>query len=631
MQVKCYSLWSGTQLTEKEKEELKKLDVIRTNLHTKITTDVIKDNEMLSNGVYESVRRGIALMMEKDYLYDNENNKYIEDKIEAKEDKKYGCLMIHLPKDITNDILKFGKDNIKNEDLYKENGDKYGLEYDLHITIKYGIEEKNGDEIFKFCNKPIKIKLGEIFRFSNEDQSYDVLNVKIISDDLIKLNKEIDDNFKHITTFEYQPHCCIGYVKKGKCKELDGNDIFKGKEFILTDYFYSNADKDKFYNKVKPISANDDIIDKINDILTNNIENDIYKYNVSDKEKRTIQISSSIEEICKLIGIKVVTKFSGSWGSESAYVSFYFRGFDIGNQYVISGHTNYKRDYINIDTNDDIKEIGIQIYNIIKDAIKYILSEENLKYYEEDEKKEAQLIYNKFYNSINNNAKKIKATELDGYWIDTNVQNYEKAVNEIDTSHAEWALNNGYEGVSKESIELEEYDISEVIRNYPELVAIRNIKGKYETVYTFTAKNIEKFEKAKKLFIEYLYNQGIISGIDEEIKYDVYYIRDNNIKSNYMSTPVMDNPEEKNYSQDTYNMVNLDNVNTYLYDDNFINQIADILQSKGFKKPADMYELKTQLEQIVNEGLLKEPNHSTSNSPFNFEDIDLKNFINILK
>lgn len=75
MQVKCYSLWDGSKLSGSEIEELKKLDIDRTNLHGKITNDVIKDNNLdVTKGIYDSVRRGIALMMEEDYNISLKNN-----------------------------------------------------------------------------------------------------------------------------------------------------------------------------------------------------------------------------------------------------------------------------------------------------------------------------------------------------------------------------------------------------------------------------------------------------------------------------------------------------------------------------------------------------------------------------
>jgi len=47
------------------REGVEKLDVIRADLHGKITNDIIKDNN-LTNGIYQSVRRGIALLIEND-------------------------------------------------------------------------------------------------------------------------------------------------------------------------------------------------------------------------------------------------------------------------------------------------------------------------------------------------------------------------------------------------------------------------------------------------------------------------------------------------------------------------------------------------------------------------------------
>lgn len=75
MQVKCYALWDGTPLTTEQVETLKQLDVVRTTLHGEITNTVIKDNDLdVTKGIYDSVRRGIALMMEEDYKHNKKNN-----------------------------------------------------------------------------------------------------------------------------------------------------------------------------------------------------------------------------------------------------------------------------------------------------------------------------------------------------------------------------------------------------------------------------------------------------------------------------------------------------------------------------------------------------------------------------
>lgn len=68
LHVKCRPLWCNEKLTYKKQKELKTTDVIRTDLHTKITHEVIENNRnKLPYMNYDDVRRGIALLIEKDY------------------------------------------------------------------------------------------------------------------------------------------------------------------------------------------------------------------------------------------------------------------------------------------------------------------------------------------------------------------------------------------------------------------------------------------------------------------------------------------------------------------------------------------------------------------------------------
>jgi 2'-5' RNA ligase len=109
------------------------------------------------------------------------------------------------------------------------------------------------------------------------------------------------------------------------------------------------------------------------------------------------------------------------------------------------------------------------------------------------------------------------------------------------------------------------------------------------------------------------------------------------IESAYMSTPVYDGSQEKSYSQDSYFNVNIDNLADMIYDEDFAEQIVEILKSKGYKNVTkdNIYspELKQQVNVIINDILMNRPNRDKSNNLCDYmpEDIDLKHWMGILK
>jgi hypothetical protein len=134
-----------------------------------------------------------------------------------REDFKYefGCVMLKLNTSEWDDILSL----IDKEDIYDVDG--FGLEKDTHITIFFGIlgdvDPKDVVKKLKDITVPEYIELKDISIFETNDL-YDV--VKFDIDDkheiLTGINNYIEDIFPNKKTFEYHPHCTIGYVKKGR-------------------------------------------------------------------------------------------------------------------------------------------------------------------------------------------------------------------------------------------------------------------------------------------------------------------------------------------------------------------------------------------------------------------------------
>ncbi len=168
-----------------------------------------------------------------------------------KDNEKLGCLMVDMPKEVDNVIKKFVSDNINDKEklYYSEQFDYVqGIPENFHVTVKYGLYEIN-DSAIKELYRPIKFKLGKIDKFKQDD--YDVLIVKIESEDLMGLNKKVCEEFENKTTFEYSPHLTLAYVTKGSYDNLVGKSISDSNNIItlgVDKYIYKPYKNDKGVN-----------------------------------------------------------------------------------------------------------------------------------------------------------------------------------------------------------------------------------------------------------------------------------------------------------------------------------------------------------------------------------------------
>ena len=154
-----------------------------------------------------------------------------------------GCLMVPLDSELSKKIKNWGKKYIPSSSLHP----KEGRETNNHITLLYGICTTNEDvvrEIFEE-RKPIKAKLGKIGYFRSSDE-FDVVIIKVESEDLKKKHKEVCDTLNVKKTFdEYKPHCTIAYVKKGEAAKYAGDTTFDGIELEFKKVIFSDKDKKK--------------------------------------------------------------------------------------------------------------------------------------------------------------------------------------------------------------------------------------------------------------------------------------------------------------------------------------------------------------------------------------------------
>lgn len=162
------------------------------------------------------------------------------------------CVFGKVPDALANRIIRFGREKIPTKDLYVlETG--HGRELDPHITILYGLHSQDPKEFESFLDhnkKVLKVKLGKISLFKTND-SFDVVKIEVISQDLININHKIKRTFTHTSSYpKYIPHITIAYVKKGKGDELDGSKKFLNTEFEIKELGFSNKNKKKIHFKI---------------------------------------------------------------------------------------------------------------------------------------------------------------------------------------------------------------------------------------------------------------------------------------------------------------------------------------------------------------------------------------------
>ena len=154
---------------------------------------------------------------------------------------------IDVPEKLADDIIKWGKNKIKDSEIFVSQTDpSFGREDEMHVTVLYGIHSEDKDEVEKYIigQKPINVTLDEVDVFTND--KFDVVVIKVVSEDLAKLNQKLKENIEHTSKFkDYKPHVTIAYVKKGKGWKYHGLNHWKGKEFTANHIIFSSINGQK--------------------------------------------------------------------------------------------------------------------------------------------------------------------------------------------------------------------------------------------------------------------------------------------------------------------------------------------------------------------------------------------------
>ena len=159
---------------------------------------------------------------------------------------EYSCTKVDLPEDLAESVMKWGRDNVDDKDLFIEDGVAKGRENDIHVTVLYGIVDENPKETAEIVSKtkPFEIRLGLINAFK-DNKKYDVLKIEVESSELEKLHYDIEENVKNENSFPtYKPHVTILFAKKGSVDHFIGDETFKGKTFMVNKIVFSDGKDD---------------------------------------------------------------------------------------------------------------------------------------------------------------------------------------------------------------------------------------------------------------------------------------------------------------------------------------------------------------------------------------------------
>ncbi len=161
---------------------------------------------------------------------------------EKTEDQSYssGCLMGYFDK-------SFKDPKIDKKDLYDNEEKEYGLEIEPHVTVLYGLKDKEIDEdelvkLFSMISCP-EVYAAKISLFEND--KFDVVKWDIDSEELTILNKMVTSMFPFKSDFpDYHAHVTIAYCLPGTGKAYC-EDLKTPKKNKIDYWIYSKANGKK--------------------------------------------------------------------------------------------------------------------------------------------------------------------------------------------------------------------------------------------------------------------------------------------------------------------------------------------------------------------------------------------------
>lgn len=155
---------------------------------------------------------------------------------------------INLPKNLSDVLIKWSIDNIKDEWLHT-----YGRELEPHVTILYGLNKNvTANDVQKLVSKntikQIDFSLSEISKFDNED--FTVVKFSIPKSKSLysmhRLLKTLPNQYEYGDS--YQPHCTIAYINKSYSRYIEkfiGLHIFSKCDITTKSFLFSDINETK--------------------------------------------------------------------------------------------------------------------------------------------------------------------------------------------------------------------------------------------------------------------------------------------------------------------------------------------------------------------------------------------------
>lgn len=157
-------------------------------------------------------------------------------------DHKFSTTQVNLPQELQDELQAWVDSNISPDDLHPTEKQ----EPPFHVTVKYGLHAKDPAAVEEILEGwgPVDLTLGSIDTFTT-NADYDVLIVRVQSDDLVSMNHALSDALPHTDTqASYNPHVTLAYLKKGAGEKwIDRKDFFD-RRLTIDEVQFGSADDD---------------------------------------------------------------------------------------------------------------------------------------------------------------------------------------------------------------------------------------------------------------------------------------------------------------------------------------------------------------------------------------------------
>lgn len=155
---------------------------------------------------------------------------------------KYASTQVNLSGDAAKKVTDFGK-KIPDEHLTGK-----GREEFPHVTVRYGLENENPEEVKQYLSKqrPFVAKLGEtnVFPPTESSDGAAVVHAKVESPELVRIHKAIGSvtptTHNDFTDENYKPHATIAYVKPEVADQYKGKADLKGQKVKVSSIHISD-------------------------------------------------------------------------------------------------------------------------------------------------------------------------------------------------------------------------------------------------------------------------------------------------------------------------------------------------------------------------------------------------------